>query len=139
MTKYKAVKIDGSKRDEHRALMEQHLGRKLNRDEVVHHINGNKRDNSIENLQVMPLSDHSRMHQLGRKASPEALKNMSEAQLGNRHGTPRKLTDEQVRYIRENYIPRDPEFGVRAFAKQFGMSHSQVSRAISGKLYSEID
>ena len=59
MTKYKAVKIDGSKRDEHRALMEQHLGRKLNRDEVVHHINGNKRDNSIENLQVMPLSDHS--------------------------------------------------------------------------------
>ena len=139
MVKYKAVKIDGIKRDEHRVLMEQHLGRKLTRNEVVHHVNGNKRDNDIENLEVMPLSDHSRMHQLGRKASPEALKNMSKAQLGNRHGPPRKLTDDQVRYIRDHYVPRDPEFGVRAFAKQFNMSHSQVSRAISGKLYAEID
>ena len=29
-TKYKAIKVDGIKHDEHRYLMEQHVGRKLN-------------------------------------------------------------------------------------------------------------
>jgi len=54
---------------EHRIVMENHLCRLLNHDEVVHHKNGNKKDNRIENLEVMSNSAHVTMHNLmhGRK------------------------------------------------------------------------
>jgi hypothetical protein len=46
----------------HRVVMENYLGRLLRDDEIVHHINGDKKDNDISNLQVMSVLDHVYLH-----------------------------------------------------------------------------
>ena len=46
----------------HRIVMENHIGRILTTNEVVHHINGNKKDNRIENLELMTNSEHVKHH-----------------------------------------------------------------------------
>lgn len=63
---YLSVYVDGYNKKnnakQHRLVMETYLGRRLDKDEVVHHINGDTKDNRIENLVVMSRGDHSRLH-----------------------------------------------------------------------------
>jgi hypothetical protein len=51
---------------EHRKVMEGHLGRKLTRTEVVHHINGNNADNRLANLELTTYSAEFSRHNQGR-------------------------------------------------------------------------
>lgn len=45
-----------------RYVMERHLGRRLSREEEVHHINRIKNDDRIENLQVVSRAEHAAIH-----------------------------------------------------------------------------
>lgn len=59
---YVYVRHNGKYELEHRVVMEKYLGRKLREDEVVHHKNGVKTDNRLENLQLMTNSEHTKLH-----------------------------------------------------------------------------
>lgn len=49
-------------RHEHRIVAEAMLGRPLVRGEIVHHIDGNRQNNTPANLQVMSQSQHMKLH-----------------------------------------------------------------------------
>lgn len=55
-------RINGLMTREHRYVVEKHLGRKLLLEEVVHHIDGNKANNNIDNLEVMSKPEHDKLH-----------------------------------------------------------------------------
>src|SRR5690349_21304657 len=101
MYKYKKIKLkDGSTIDEHRLIMQNHLGRKLTFNEVVHHKDGNKRNNSIENLEVLERSSHSRQHMQGVSTLTEEGRTVLIAK-GRQHRVNAKLTPENVVEIRK--------------------------------------
>ncbi len=76
-SRYKRIRLGkGVTRDQHRIVMESILGRRLEKDEIVHHVNGNGRDNRPENLEVLTRAEHSRLHRINGDTgvmSPEAI------------------------------------------------------------------
>lgn len=62
---YVEIKVGpGSKyKLEHRIVVENFIGRKLKKNEIIHHINLNKTDNRIDNLMIFKSNmEHSKFH-----------------------------------------------------------------------------
>lgn len=59
---YVVIRIDGKKKLEHVHLMEKKIGRRLSRNEVVHHKNDDKTDNRLQNLELLTISAHMKLH-----------------------------------------------------------------------------
>lgn len=115
---YKKIKLkDGTTRDEHRLVMERHLSRKLERFEVVHHIDGDKRNNDLSNLELQSLSEHSKHHRVGARMSEAVKEKIRVAALSNRDMS----RSEEYRKLREVL---DNGGKVRMISRLFGYDRS---------------
>ena len=50
----------------------------------------------------------------------------------------RKLSDADIKWIRDNYVPYDNELGVRGMARTFNVNHSTISDIVNYKTYKDI-
>lgn len=91
----------GNRITEHRYIMEQHLGRKLRKEEEVHHINGIKDDNRIENLEILDKSTHATITLTGRVLSKETKAKISKANRGMKRSDDAR---ERMRLAQLEYI-----------------------------------
>lgn len=112
--------------DIHRLVAQAFIPNPNNLPEVNHKF-GNKFDNYAENLEWC-TGEENKKH-----ASDFGLtKKGSESSRA-------KLTAEQVRYIRENYKPYDPNFGASALARKFNVSPRTIIRVVNGITYKNDD
>lgn len=58
---------------EHILIAENHIGRHLNENEVVHHKNKIRNDNRVENLMVLTKTEHAKLHNKERWTKQKGL------------------------------------------------------------------
>lgn len=86
---------------EQRLVAEKQLGRYLEKNEVVHHINGVRDDNRLENLVVMTRHEHPANHQVGRSVPKEIRRKISKTLMG--HLVTEKTRNVVSKKTRERY------------------------------------
>ena len=88
---------------------------------VVNHIDGNKHNNAVENLEWCTYGENLK----------HAYRNNLRSAVGENNNAS-KLTTEKVNYIRNNYIKGSREFGFAALARKFGVNAKTVENAYKG-------
>ena len=76
----------------HKAIYEDYYKCSILKGNVIHHINKDRTDNRISNLQLMTLGQHTTLHNTGRKYSEETCRKLSESLKGENNpnwGKPR--------------------------------------------------
>lgn len=120
-------------KDEHRYLVEQFIGRKLSRNEVVHHIDGNKKNNDISNLKVMSLSEHTKIHSIERTISEETKLKISNSLKGKKSPM-RNKSEQDIINIAKKY----KEFqNYRKVDRFFNYANGTTGEIIRGEKYKE--
>lgn len=102
---------------EHRLVVEQEIGRPLDRAELVHHENEIKTDNALGNLDITTFSEHSSHHNRGERS-------------GNA-----RLTESSVRAIRQRAAAGERQYRLCA---EFGISRAHMCSIIKRRYWKHI-
>lgn len=97
--------------------------------EQINHKDENKLNNHTDNLEWCDVKYNINYGKRNEKAG---------ISLGGENHYQHKLTNNIVRYIRENYIANDPIYGQSALGRRFGVAQSVIRNAIIGKTWKHI-
>lgn len=83
----------------------------------------------------MTRREHAILHMKEKALSQEHREKLSSVQKGLPNFACRKLSEDDVKFIRENYKARDKEFGSRAWGRRFGVDHTSILDIVNNKKY----
>lgn len=92
----------------------------------INHKDGDKENNCVWNLEWATRKENMR------HAAETGL-----IRHGEESGKA-KITNNQAKYIRKMYIPRDKTYGIKALSRTFGVSKDAVSDIINGKSFKRV-
>lgn len=111
----------------HRLVAEAFIPNPENKPQV-NHKNCCRSDNVVTNLEwVTPKENSEHAIKMGRCVIHQGQDRVNS-----------KLTDDSVRYIRNNYIPRDRKFGARALGREFGVDKVTILGVVEGITWKHI-
>ena len=110
---YLTVRVNNKKQMVHR-LVYEYFGTDFNKDYHIHHIDGNKQNNCIDNLECISPSEHNRKHH--------------KDNTFNRYKRGYVLTEDEREAIASKYKPY--KYTVPMLSKEYNISESTVERII---------
>lgn len=96
---------------------------------TVNHIDGNKYNNRADNLEWATKSEQMK------HAYKMGLKKPMRGTLQPRS----RLSETDIKWIREHYKAHDKEFGMNALAEKFNVSGCCIKRAVKGTTYRNVE
>ena len=123
---YLRTQFDGKSRTVHRVIALAFIP-KIEGKDFINHKDGNKQNNSVDNLEWCTRSENMK----------HAYKHNLKSSIGIKNGR-NKLSYDDVLYIRTHYIPRDKHFGAKPLAKKFGVAHQTISAVACGQNFKEL-
>lgn len=111
--------------------MQIQLGRELASDEVVHHRNGNTLDNRVDNLELMSLSEHSRLHMIG---NTNGTDNIPPILCGSSNGRAR-LNEDDVAQIKNSLAVGQTQV---ALGIEYGVDRTTIRSIANGETWQHI-
>jgi hypothetical protein len=115
------------------------LGRKLLRSEHVHHKDGNKKNNAVENLEVLSREDHARSHMTGNKPSEVTKGRIRVALKGLMPGekcSTSKLKDLEVLQIK--VLLREGILSQKEIGERYGVNCRTISGINVERIWKQI-
>lgn len=125
--KYPAVSIHNEKIHIHRLLASYKVGRKLLRNEYAHHLNHNKLDASISNIDIIDASIHQSIHNKGKVLSKVHREKIGKANESRRGMKLKKRVDISLSELKKFILNGE---SISAMARYFNCDYSTVKNRI---------
>jgi hypothetical protein len=114
-----------------RIIIECNISRQLTSQETVDHIDGNPLNDSLDNLQILSLSENARKSALGNKHSLGIKQTEAHKRSGSKNGKA-KLSDLDILEIRKDFRINPV---IDFFVNKYNLSRRTIENIITGRSY----